>query len=427
MFSFRSTTSRRTSTPYLTIGSALLLMLSAAISWGQSSATVSGQVTDQQGAAIAGADVQLTDTSTNTTKTASTNEKGLYNFFNVPPGNYNVQISKAGFTETKFSSQTVNVGLVLTLDAKLQVGSSSTIVEVSATAAAELQTTNATVGSTISGIQLESLPNIGRDANALILLQPGVAPGGQVAGAIGDQNSFQLDGGNNSSDMDGNSAVYTLASGTITGTSGGTPSGVMPTPIESIEEFKVSTANQTADFNGSAGGQVQMVTKRGTNQFHGAAYDYLLSSYFSANTWKNSHTPSGGLLYTPLAKTHQNRFGGAIGGPLTPTFWGGKTYFFFNYEGRRFPQAASYERTQVPTELLRAGVIQIPNAASHRKGNHLSAGSMPGRCMRPARVGFESDREQGVESIAAAERSAIRRWLQHAGLPDQHCHPADIG
>lgn len=128
--------------------------------------------------------------------------------------------------------------------------------EVSASAGAELQTTNATIGSTVSGMQLDSLPNLGRDANAFILLQPGVAPGGQVAGAVGDQNSYQLDGGNNSSDMDGNSAVYTLTSGTITGSTGGTPSGVMPTPIETIEECKVSTSNQTADFNGSAGGQI---------------------------------------------------------------------------------------------------------------------------------------------------------------------------
>ena len=239
---------------------------------------------------------------------------------------------------------------MLTLNAKLLVGSSSTIVEVSASAGAELQTTNATIGSTISGIQLDSLPNLDRDANALILLQPGVAPGGQVAGAVGDQNSYQLDGGNNSSDMDGNSAVYTLASGTITGSTGGTPSGVMPTPIETIEEFKVSTSNQTADFNGSAGGQIQMVTKRGTNQFHGAVYEYLLSSYFSANLWKNDHTPSGSLGYTPLPKTHQNRYGAALGGPILPKFWGGKTYFFFNYEARRFPQSTTIERT-VPTAL----------------------------------------------------------------------------
>jgi len=338
--------------------------LSAAVAFSQSTSTgtISGIVTDPSGAAIAGAQVQLGDRATNTIRTLLTNNAGRYDFFNINPGLYDVTVTSAGFSETKFSQQKVDVGLVLTLNAKLQVGAANTIVEVAASAGAELQTTNATIGSTISGIQLDSLPNLGRDANAFILLQPGVAPGGQVAGAVSDQNSFQLDGGNNSSDMDGNSAQYTLSSGTITGSAGGTPSGVVPTPIESIEEFKVATSNQTADFNGSAGGQIQMVTKRGTNQFHGAVYEYLLSSYFSANLWKNSHTPSGSLPYTPLAKTHQNRYGVAIGGPMLPKLWGGKTYFFFNYEARRFPQSTTIERT-VPTELLRAGVIQLPNSS----------------------------------------------------------------
>src|SRR5215472_13579667 len=131
----------------------------------------------------------------------------------------------------------------------------------------------------------------------------------------------------------------------------------MPTPIESIEEFKVSTNNQTADFNGSAGGQVQMVTKRGTNQFHGSAYEYYFSSnYGAANLWKNNHTLTANGEATPTPISHQNRFGASLGGPLTPRILGGKTYFFFNYEGRRFPQVAIIERT-VPSLLLRAGVI----------------------------------------------------------------------
>jgi hypothetical protein len=343
----------------------VLLAFGSVPAWSQSGAagTVSGQVTDASGAAIAAAEVKLIDKSINSIKTSITNEAGRYDFFTVPPATYDLLVTRTGFSEAKFVNQKVEVGIVLTLDMKLQVGSATTVVEVSAAAGAELQTTNATVGSTVSGLQLDSLPTLGRDANAFILLQPGVAPGGNVAGTISDQNSFQLDGGNNSSDMDGNSAVYTLSSGTISGSSGGTPSGVMPTPIETIEEFKVSTANQTADFNGAAGGQIQMVTKRGTNQFHGAAYDYLLSSYFSANTWKNDHTPANGFAYTPLPKTHQNRYGVSGGGPMLPTFLGGKTYIFFNYEARRFPQETTNERT-VPSLLLRAGVIQLPNASN---------------------------------------------------------------
>jgi hypothetical protein len=327
-----------------------------------SSGTIAGLVSDSQGAAVPGAELRLTDKATNTLRKFTSNETGRYSIFNLNPGVYDLSVTKPGFAESKLQNQKVEVGLVLTLDVVLQPGNTSTTIEVSASVGAELQTVNATVGSTISGVQLENLPNLGRDANALFTLQPGVSPTGNVAGTVSDQNGFQLDGGNNSSDMDGNQSVYTLTSGTITGSAGGTPSGVVPTPIETIEEFKVATANQTADFNGSGGGQVQMVTKRGTNQFHGAVYEYLLSSYFSANYWKNDHTPSGGLPYTPLPKTHQNRYGASLGGPLTPSFWGGKTYFFFNYEARRFPQSTTFER-YVPTALLKAGVIQLPNSA----------------------------------------------------------------
>ena len=292
------------STRVSTFASSVLLNLSLLVSCcltpllaqNTSSGTISGQITDPQGAAVPGAIVTVIDKATNTPRTFTTNGAGRYDVFNLNPGEYDVTVTMPGFSETKLPNQNVQVGLVLTLNVALQVGSASTTVEVTATAGAELQTSNATVGSTISGLQLDSLPALGRDANTFILLQPGVGPNGNVAGSVSDQNGFQLDGGNNSSDMDGNMAVYTASSGSTTGLTGGTPSGVIPTPIESIEEFKVSTANQTADFNGSGGGQVQMVTKRGTNQFHGAAYEYLLSSYFSANLWKNDHTPSGGRL-----------------------------------------------------------------------------------------------------------------------------------
>ena len=150
-----------------------------------------------------------------------------------------------------------------------------------------------------------------------------------------------------------------------TSATGGTPSGVMPTPVESIEEFKVGTSNQTADFNGAAGSQVQMVTKRGTNTYHGALYEfYFANNVGAANLWKNNHTPSPifGTPFTPLPATHRNRFGGALGGPLTPKFWGGKTYFFANFEGMRYPNSISFERA-VPTALMKLGVLKLNNSA----------------------------------------------------------------
>ncbi len=331
-----------------------------------STGSVAGQVTDQQSAAIVGAEIKLVDPLTNAVRTTTSNDVGRYSFASVPPGTYDVTVSKPGFSQAKVAAQTVDVGLALTINVALTVGATTTTVEVQASAGAELQVLNATVGSTISGQSMILLPNLGRDASALSVLQVGVAPTGNVAGSASDQNVFQLDGGNNSDDMSGNASTYVPSNGYAgTASSGGVPSGVIPTPIESIEEFKVGTANQTADFSGAAGSQVQMVTKRGGNQFHGAAYEYYFGSDVgAANLWRNNHTPDTqlGLADTPLPSSHRNRFGGALGGPLTPKFWGGKTYFFMNYEGYRFPNSTTIDKS-VPTPLMRAGVIQVQNSA----------------------------------------------------------------
>ncbi len=131
--------------------------------------------------------------------------------------------------------------------------------------------------------------------STFVELQPGVSPDGSVAGAVVDQSSFMLDGGNNTNDMDGSMSVYTSSfagdpTGGISNQSNavaGGPTGVMPTPADSVEEFKVNSAGQTADFNSSAGAEVQVVTRRGTNSYHGSAYEYYLDNNWSANTWDN--------------------------------------------------------------------------------------------------------------------------------------------
>src|SRR5262245_59286028 len=343
----------------LVIVMAILLGPGAPAMRAQSTSTgaVSGQVTDQQEAVVSGAEVILLDVAKNTAITTVTNEEGRYHFVNVPPGLYDLSVSKMGFIRAKAPGQKVTIGLVLTVNVTLQLGSVAETVVVTSTSGAELQTTNATVGTTLTGRHIELLTNLGRDANALFVLQPAVAPTGEVAGAVRDQNTYQLDGGNNSDDMAGTTSTYTQAAGFIgSAATGGTPSGVMPTPAESVEEFKVAITNQTGDFNGSAGGQVQLVTKRGANQFHGSVYEHYLGSNFQANTWANNRT------HTPLPSSHQNRFGAALGGPLLPEMLGGKTYFFANYEARRFPQSTTVNRA-VPSALMRAGVIQVPDSS----------------------------------------------------------------
>jgi len=346
---------------------AMLLALCSVSALAQSSSgTVSGQVTDQQGAVVPGVDIKLTDPSTNITLTTKSNDAGRFIMVNVSPGAYDITFTKPGFSTRKVDRQDVKVNEILNINATLEIGQVSTVVEVTTAPGAELQTVNASVGTTVSGASLTYLPIFGSDSSSLAIYQPGVSPDGAVAGAMYDQNTFQLDGGNNSNDMDGSMTDYTGSYGrNAFAGAGNPPSGVLPTPVDTIEEFKVSTAGQTADFNGSSGSQVSVVTKRGTNQFHGTGYYFYNSSDVGgANTWDNNHTPSGNLGYTPIPITHNNKYGFTVGGPMLPKFWGGKTYFFFGYEAFNFPQSALINKP-VPTDTLRAGVIQINEGGTY--------------------------------------------------------------
>ncbi len=326
---------------------------SALFSQSTSAGSVAGLVTDSSGASVVGATITIIEKATNTARTTVSNESGRYNFASIAPGSYQIDANKAGFRVAKLSEIKVTIGITLTVDFKLEIGSIAETIEVTTTGA-ELQTTNSTVGTTIAGDTLQLLPNLGHDVTGLLIAQPGVTSTGQAAGAQYDQNMYQLDGGNNSNDMDGSMRDYTPTNGSVSPQStGGAPSGVMPTPAESIEEFKVSTVNQTADFNGASGAQIQLVTKRGTNQWHGSAYEYYLGANFGANTWDNN------LTGTKKVATHQNRFGAAGGGPIIPkNILGGKTYFFGNYEGLRYPLSQTFTRT-VPSDLFRSGIVQI--------------------------------------------------------------------
>jgi hypothetical protein len=357
-----------------TVKSALFLLLvvcvgSALPAWAQSTSTgtVAGLVTDPSGAVVAGATVTLTDSSTNAARTATTNATGRYIYVDVNPGIYNLAVSKPGFETTKTQHQEVKVGASLTVDLSLQVGGANVVVEVTAVGN-ELQTMNATVGNTITNLTIDNLPSLGRDVSTFIALQPGVSPDGSVAGAVVDQSTFTLDGGNNSNDMDGTMNVYTKSfAGDPTGgvanqatvgpsqagTGVGGATGVLPTPQDSVEEFKVNTAGQTADFNSSAGSEVKVVTKRGTDAWHGTGYEYYKDNNWSSNSWQNNHN----VPITPVPSFHYNRYGGAIGGPIIPKdVLGGKTYFFFNYEGFSFPNSETIVRS-VPSPTLRLGLL----------------------------------------------------------------------
>src|SRR5215469_9718457 len=368
---------------------ALAVSVVPSSAWAQavSAGNAQGTVTDPQGAVVPGVKITLTDPATKSNYTATTNADGRYFLANLPPANYDVTASKSGFATAKVTAQAVNVATTTTIDLQMTVGEVSTTVEVQATNT-ELQTMNATVGNTVTGIALNSLPSVGLDVSTFAVLQPGVSPDGYVAGTAVDQSTFQLDGGNNTNDMDGSMTVYTGSfNGDVTGGvvgNGNTPSGVVPTPADSVEEFKTNTTNQTADFNSSSGMQVAVVTKRGTDRWHGTAYEYYLDNNFSANTWQNNCTTPCGKTYTPAPDWHRSWFGVAGGGPIiSKNILGGKTYFFANYQGSRWPNSTTTTKN-VPGPGMLQGLLEFNGTVYNLNPNPVtySGPTLAGKCTK---------------------------------------------
>jgi hypothetical protein len=330
----------------------LAALFSTAPAWAQTSNTalVLGTVTDPGGAAVPGATVDLTNTATSETKTVTSNSSGQYVFPNVAPGTYTLKISKGGFATTTFSNIKLDVTKNYTYDVKLEISSGKEIVEVTAGATAELQTTDAVVGGVIGGQVLSHLPTLQRDTRELLTLQPGSTPyetsngggfgdsGGTVAGARSDQNAFNLDG-------------IDITDNVIAG--GGNQVPIVPIGVEATDEFRVGVTNNNASFGRASGGQINVISKGGTNTFHGSTYWYHQNSALNANTWDLNHTPDGnGHQFTKKPSDHDNRGGFSFGGPI----WKNKTFFFANYEFRRFPQSAQVTRI-VPTDTLKQGIL----------------------------------------------------------------------
>lgn len=327
--------------------------------WAQtaSTGTVLGLVTDPTGAVVPGATVQLQDAATSAVRSVTTNGAGRYSFVGVPPGTYSVNATATGFQQAQVPSVVVEVTKSYTVNIQLPLGQSRQTVEVTATGA-ELQTMDSTLGSQLGGDTLSMLPTLARNVSTLLTLQATSMPqqgsgqlsyyGGQVAGAHSDQNSIVLDGGNISNGVSGNSDYYNNYAGG--------QEGPIPTPVESIQEFRVATTNPTASFTGSSGSETVLVTKRGSNQFHGSAYFYGQNDELNATAWDYNR------LGQARPESRDNRFGGSLGGYVKGLPEKAKTYFYMNYEGRRMLATSRVSR-MVPTDSLRQGILQFRDAA----------------------------------------------------------------
>ncbi len=313
--------------------SAIVLMFAPTVS-ASPTGSIAGSVKDQSGAVISGAKLTLINVSTNAKDAAVSDSNGGFQFLQLAPAVYSLQVEAAGFKRAAVNDIVVQVDQITRLDATLQVGSVAETIEVSGTATPLLENDRSTLSNVIESQVISNMPLNARQYLDLALLTPGVLPssagtqggGFNVSGARSQSNIFLLDGVSNI-DTQINSALGNFR---IT---------------DAVQEFAVQTSVATAEFGRGTGGQVNIVTKSGTNQFHGTAFEYLRNSVLDAAdffTNKNKGTKN------PL---HRNQYGGTVGGPIFKD----KMFFFLSYEGFR-QVAPTVSLTRVPTAAERASV-----------------------------------------------------------------------
>jgi hypothetical protein len=317
---------------------------------GQATTSLRGTITDSTNAVIPEAAVTLTSKETGITRNAITNAGGEYQFSQVPPGEYTVTAERPGFAVAVENGVKLQVNSPATLDIRLEIGKTSETVAISAETP-PINTTNASVGNNFTEKQIRQLPLLTRNVVELLSLQPGVTSTGEVLGARRDQNNITLDGvdvnDNQNAGIGGS-----ISDGQGSNGNGATPTSgfnsVLPIPLDSVQEFRVTVAGQDANEGRSSGGQVALVTKSGSNAFHGSAYEFNRNTATAANTWFNNR--SG----VPREQLVRNQFGASLGGRVIKD----RLFFFFNYERRLDSSAAAQERS-VPSEALKQGILTV--------------------------------------------------------------------
>jgi carboxypeptidase family protein/TonB-dependent receptor-like protein len=316
----------------------------------QDVASITGTVVDKTGGAVSDADVKLLDTRTGAVYVSQTGSFGAYLFSRVPAGpGYTLTVSKAGFKTATTSNLTLAVTETATYDVALELGNVSQTVEVNANGGATLNTTDATIGNDIDTRQVAELPSLFRtNAAALLTLAPGVIAAsdsggeadsqlGSVTGSRADQGNITLDG------LDVNDETIGQAF-----------TAVGSAPIDSIDEVHTTVGEPGAAFGRSSGGQINLVTKSGSNNFHGSLHEYNRNTIFAANDFFNN---KAGIGRQPV---NRNQFGVSIGGPIFKD----KLFFFVNYEGRRDAISTQVEQI-VPNDTFRSGQLNYVDVSGN--------------------------------------------------------------
>jgi Carboxypeptidase regulatory-like domain len=314
--------------------------------------SIVGEVSDPQGKLVTGGKVTVTDAASGVTRETTTDALGHYQFLALPPGTYSVRAEFQGFRSALTDKVEALVSVTQTVNIRLEIGSMSETVTVSGEAIAPINTVDATLGNAFDSKQILALPFEGRDAAAVLSLQPGVAyipantqnagfdtRNGAVNGGRSDQANITLDGVDNN-----------------TQTQGLPFQGAVRSTLDSIEEFRVTTGGINADEGRSSGGQVTLVTKSGTNSYHGSAYIQDRSNIGLANEWFNKHTELLNDEPNVPGTLERKVYGAALGGPIKKD----RLFFFGTYEASRQNESTTINRN-VPGLTLRAGEVAYPN------------------------------------------------------------------
>ncbi len=325
------------------------MLLVAAFAFAQSdNSTISGMVKDSSGSVIVNAKVTVINEGTGFERQATTNETGFFTVPNIPPGYYSVAVELAGFKKFTSTRNKLEAAQPLAVNVDLQVGAVTESVNVEA-AIAQLNTESATVGKTIEMAQIQNLALNGRNPLFLAVLKPGVRRGSPMNGfSYGlDSGGLTINGGRSQDSLitfDGAVGIRTRANGTSVGTA----------DLDTIQEVQVLTANYSAEYGRSSAGQIRMVTKSGTKQFHGTAYEYFRNNNLDANSWNRNRRTATNFV----APLKYNQFGFNVNGPVTiPKVFNQdreKLFFLFSqeYVRRRWEDTLSQ---RVPTNLMRTG------------------------------------------------------------------------
>ena len=388
------------------------LFLCAITAWGQATTSLRGTVTDPSGSAIPNAAVRLMNTGTNIARTSATDAQGGYVFPEVLPGTYRLEVEASGFAKYRQSGIQLLVQLPATINIKMRVGQVQQTVTVNEQAPV-INRTDASLGHTMGTVEAENLPLPAENMPLLLSLEPGVVYNGEnmledsydtragsVNGERSDQNNITLDGVSINDEFNG----YAF-------------NGVLPTTPFSVEEFRVTTSNYGATDGRSSGAQIAMVTKGGTNHFHGSLYEFNRNTLGLANDWFLKQTEAeNGQSNTPEHLV-RNVFGGTIGGPILKD----RFFFFFNYEGNRTSTQASVDRV-IPSATLRDGIIQYQCAtASACPGGSVTGVSGSSYTVQPGFNALSPTQLAQMDPLGIGPSSVALKYFSSYPQPNSSC------